>query len=856
MIRHLLLLVCCFCARAAVLEFPSQIDNLQQALDQTEPGDTVLVARGCWPVHLVTPDRDLTLCSNYLFSGDTTDILETQLDGELTGTVLTIRNTDPHFCRVVGFTIQHGMGMRRPDDPPHDFAGGIHIRELSEGELEHLRFRWNRTQSSSAAIDINSIGGYFMIDGEYIGLYPRAARVKACHVVLDDMETTPSFRQNVRIYVVDSLEVRDFHVSMVGDSVAGTAFSFSSDTYTRVEDVDFHNLHLFGNSGYNVFSVGSEFDLDVQGVRMTHIHNYRTLLNIASDRDVRVRDVEISDNTVSDDPLNYDASFCAMIHSESMTTVDGLVFERCSSRSWRLLGIVGGRLGELSNFRFNDNVTDPGDEDTLYSAGPGRAMATRRMNLRHGELCRNTSVAPKYLVDYGDGVLHEVHAVSKALLEAEFSDTEGTFVFEDLLCEGNEVIDLDDPYNYFSRGTRCPFRVLTISVYAYCHPCRLELRNLRVLHNRYENMEYTWPFDPNLRLVHVGSTVSAGARQMLGLSKGDMLVEDCLFVDNDDGASEFSARRLTVRNCQYIDNNRYALRASGIPAPYDSVCFARVQNVLIQNTDTLRIFPGVAYDIGEQDPLVVSSDSVHVENVTLVDCNTKFLTQESNTYNIRIRPRYSVWRNILVNNCSYISLGHELHEWYYGDEYTPPFTYSCLQEAQPGEGNFVVADARFDEQRGVPYLASNSPCVDAGDPDPSWQDLPDSEIPAIALWPGLGGLRCDIGYTGGPLAPGDPWLAVPPLKAATLPASPTLGDAYPNPFNPVTTIPFVIQAPTHLRLSAYNLCGQLVADLAEGDFMPGEHQVRFDGQALASGVYFITLRTEDVAQTRKVLLLK
>ena len=168
MFRLLLSLMLVVCARATLIEFPTQIDDLQAALDQSAAGDTVLVARGCWPVHLVTPDRDLTLCSNFLFSGDTTDILETQLDGELSGTVLTIRNTDPHVCRVVGFTIQRGMGMRRLDDPPHDFAGGIHIRERSAGDMQHLRFRGSRTESSAVAKAIRAICGPLIPSGPYI----------------------------------------------------------------------------------------------------------------------------------------------------------------------------------------------------------------------------------------------------------------------------------------------------------------------------------------------------------------------------------------------------------------------------------------------------------------------------------------------------------------------------------------------------------------------------------------------------------------------------------------------------------------------------------------------------------------
>ena len=60
----------------------------------------------------------------------------------------------------------------------------------------------------------------------------------------------------------------------------------------------------------------------------------------------------------------------------------------------------------------------------------------------------------------------------------------------------------------------------------------------------------------------------------------------------------------------------------------------------------------------------------------------------------------------------------------------------------------------------------------------------------------------------------------------------------------------------HLELSVYNLRGQLVATLAQRDFLPGEHRVTFNGSALASGVYLIHLQGEGVSQTSKLLLLK
>ncbi len=94
------------------------------------------------------------------------------------------------------------------------------------------------------------------------------------------------------------------------------------------------------------------------------------------------------------------------------------------------------------------------------------------------------------------------------------------------------------------------------------------------------------------------------------------------------------------------------------------------------------------------------------------------------------------------------------------------------------------------------------------------------------------------------------------IDDATQPVTHHLLACYPNPFNPTTTIPFVIQQAAELRLAVYNLRGQEVAVLAMGEFAAGEHRVTFDGAALASGVYLIRLSGEGVEESRKALLLK
>ena len=79
---------------------------------------------------------------------------------------------------------------------------------------------------------------------------------------------------------------------------------------------------------------------------------------------------------------------------------------------------------------------------------------------------------------------------------------------------------------------------------------------------------------------------------------------------------------------------------------------------------------------------------------------------------------------------------------------------------------------------------------------------------------------------------------------------------FPNPFNPKTTINYHVTAPGHVRLIITNHLGQKVAELVNKQQPTGRHSVKFNADALSTGVYFYQLTTPDQIETRKMLLLR
>ncbi len=103
----------------------------------------------------------------------------------------------------------------------------------------------------------------------------------------------------------------------------------------------------------------------------------------------------------------------------------------------------------------------------------------------------------------------------------------------------------------------------------------------------------------------------------------------------------------------------------------------------------------------------------------------------------------------------------------------------------------------------------------------------------------------------------------PTGSEAALPFRDYLAQNFPNPFNPYTTIRYSIRERSHVTLRIYNVAGQLVRTLVDGEQLPRAEgfTIKWDGrnetgEAVATGVYLYRLVTKQYTQTRKLVLLK
>jgi len=83
-----------------------------------------------------------------------------------------------------------------------------------------------------------------------------------------------------------------------------------------------------------------------------------------------------------------------------------------------------------------------------------------------------------------------------------------------------------------------------------------------------------------------------------------------------------------------------------------------------------------------------------------------------------------------------------------------------------------------------------------------------------------------------------------------------LNAAYPNPFNPSTTVDYTVSQSGNVNVSVYDINGRMVEELVNEYRSTDEYTITWNASAQPSGVYFITMISGEFTSTQKVMLLK
>ena len=154
------------------------------------------------------------------------------------------------------------------------------------------------------------------------------------------------------------------------------------------------------------------------------------------------------------------------------------------------------------------------------------------------------------------------------------------------------------------------------------------------------------------------------------------------------------------------------------------------------------------------------------------------------------------------------------------------------------DGNFSANPLFCDPENGDFSLAEESPCLPLNN---------DCEVLIGAL---------DVGTCGMILAE-----LLEANGPSQTPSQFGLSQNYPNPFNPTTAFEYSLPEASRVRVSVFNVLGQNIKTLADGEQTAGVHRVTWDGtdeggNNVASGVYFYKVTTPEYQSAKKMVLLK
>ena len=138
------------------------------------------------------------------------------------------------------------------------------------------------------------------------------------------------------------------------------------------------------------------------------------------------------------------------------------------------------------------------------------------------------------------------------------------------------------------------------------------------------------------------------------------------------------------------------------------------------------------------------------------------------------------------------------------------------------------------------------------------REYPDPEAEELVTGPGMY-MHVPIDVTSGRMGAGV--TAVESVDAAGVPDSYSLSEAYPNPFNPETTIEFAIPTDSRVKLEVFNTAGQRVSTVVDDVLSAGVYRNTWEarngaGEPVSSGVYFYRMEAGDFVETRSMTLLK
>jgi hypothetical protein len=148
-----------------IINVPGEYPTIQQGIDASIDGDTVLVQPGTYVENINFNGHNIVLGSMYLMTGDTSYISTTIIDGDSVATVVTFVSGEDTTAVITGFTIQNGRGFGYH---PNGTGGGITCKDSSFPKIIKNRIIENYSDYGGGIHGWNCFGSQIFISGNII----------------------------------------------------------------------------------------------------------------------------------------------------------------------------------------------------------------------------------------------------------------------------------------------------------------------------------------------------------------------------------------------------------------------------------------------------------------------------------------------------------------------------------------------------------------------------------------------------------------------------------------------------------------------------------------------------------------
>ncbi|MBK8946279.1 MAG: right-handed parallel beta-helix repeat-containing protein [Ignavibacteriae bacterium] len=799
-----------------ILESTKSIPKIQELIDKSKNGDTVLVPPGIYYENINFKGKKIVVMSYFLEMKDSSYIQSTIISGMLQGCVVTFENGEDSTAELNGFTIREGISY---SDTLH--GGGITIRNNSSATLKNLIVTRNAVEDCNGA-------GILCRDNS--------------KVIFENLIITENESKNGNgggIFIINSnAKISDAIISNNKSNSGGGILSYNSK-------LKIINTKIFNNISENGIG-GSGLLLD-NNSNITILNCEITKNNILWNSDAAIAPsgngggIFIKNNSF----LKIDSSKI----SNNISKIDGGGISLDSSQIEINNSIIENNISQNNGGGFFIN---PGNEQIKFSNIVVKNNSAENIG---GGIYSN------FAIELNDNMNNSIF-----LNKANLGSTD--IHFEIINSKFPNIISLDTVT--VSEPEKYHINIIDKISFNFKHSIFNSVNSdLYVSPNGSDSNNGILPISPlrtisfanlvaktdsvNQRIINLLQGVYSSStndetfpiylRDNISLV-GNKVDQTILDGENKNSLIKINPKNKNVNVEKLTIQNGYDLNGSGISVSGKNIL---LKDLLIKNNTSENDGAGLAISLAENVKLTnltvaenisknqTSSAGILIngEKVSVINC----IIYNNKPKNIKLRKGFLPNSELTISNSNLVGGRNNIDNldsirinWLFGNTDSDPM---------------FIGGEPFDYS-----LTENSPCVNSGTSFLVWEGDTLINLSAdeyIGFAPDMGAIESDF--------------LISINEDENLPTEYSLSQNYPNPFNPSTKIKYSIPSQvksekSNVELVIFDILGKEVKTLINQYHNPGNYEVTFEAQNLPSGIYFYQLKTDNFSETKKLILLK